>query len=67
MDRTNQMAFELEHMIKTGEIDEDVVDEITSIVQDLKEGKRTLNEFYRPSTPQKLLDIFDEVNQRIKR
>ena len=64
MDRTIQMASELESMIEAGEIDKDVVDEI---VQDLREGKRTLNEFYRASTTQKLLDIFDVVNQRVKR
>ena len=67
MDRTVQMANELENMIEAGEIDGDVVDDITSVVKDLREGKRTLNEFYRASTPQKLLDIFDEVNQRVKR
>lgn len=67
MDRTIQMASELESMLEAGEIDEDVVDEITSVVQDLRVGKRTLNEFYRASTPQKLLDIFDVVNQRVKR
>ena len=67
MDRTIQMASELESMIEAGEIDKDVVDEITSVVQDLRDGKRTLNEFYQASTPQKLLDIFDVVNQRVKR
>lgn len=67
MDRTNQMAVELENMISGGEIDGDVVDEVTSIVQDLREGKRELNDFYRGSTPQKLLEILDEVNQRVKR
>ncbi|HWO78270.1 MAG TPA: hypothetical protein VNM69_20590 [Bacillus sp. (in: firmicutes)] len=67
MDRTLQMASELESMIKAGEIEEDVVDDITSVIQDLRDGKRTLNEFYRASTSEKLLDILDEVNQRVKR
>ncbi|HZG72425.1 MAG TPA: hypothetical protein VEY51_12890 [Chondromyces sp.] len=67
MDRTIQMASELESMIEAGEVDTDVVDEISSIVQELKDGNRTLNEFYRASTPQKLLDILDTVNQRVKR
>ncbi|WP_243354200.1 hypothetical protein [Bacillus litorisediminis] len=67
MDRTLQMASELESMIKAGEIEEDVVDDITSVIQDLRDGKRTLNGFYRASTSEKLLDILDEVNQRVKR
>jgi hypothetical protein len=50
-----------------GEIDGDVLDEVTSIVQDLRVGRHTLDEFYRASTPQKLLDILDVVNQRVKR
>ncbi|MET3699574.1 hypothetical protein SAMN05877753_11246 [Bacillus oleivorans] len=67
MDRTIQMANELERMIEAGEIDKDVIDEITSVIQDLRDGKRALNEFYQASAPQKLLDILDEVNQRVKR
>jgi predicted metal-dependent enzyme (double-stranded beta helix superfamily) len=67
MDRTNQMARELESMLTAGEIDTDIMDEIQSMVDDLKKGKKTLNEFYSASTPHKLLNILDVVNQRVKR
>ncbi|TCN25991.1 hypothetical protein [Mesobacillus foraminis] len=67
MDRTNQMARELENMLSAGEIDTDIKDEIKSVVDDLKTGSKTLNDFYSASTPHKLLTIFDIVNQRVKR
>ena len=66
MDRTTNSKW-IGKYVESGEIDEDVVNASTSVVQDLRVGKRTLNEFYRASTPQKLLDIFDVVNQRAKR
>jgi hypothetical protein len=67
VDRTNQMASELESMIEGGEVDGDVIDELTTIIKGLREGNRTLNDYYQASTPHKLLDIFDTVNQRVKR
>ncbi|KKI90383.1 hypothetical protein WQ54_20695 [Bacillus sp. SA1-12] len=67
MDRTTQMANELEKMIERGEIAPDVTDEVTEIVQGLKKGKQTIEEFYGASTPQKLLSILDVVNERVKR
>jgi predicted metal-dependent enzyme (double-stranded beta helix superfamily) len=66
MDRTNQMARELENMLSAGEIDTDI-NEIKSVVDDLKTGSKTLNDFYSASTPHKLLTVFDIVNQRVKR
>ena len=67
MDRTAQMASELESMMEAGEIDQDMADEIVSIIQELREGNRTLNEFYGASTSPQLLEVLDEVNQRVKR
>nr|WP_263326711.1 hypothetical protein [Neobacillus sp. Marseille-Q6967] len=67
MDWNNQMAAELEKMMAAGEVDQDVMDEVTSIVDGLKQGQQDLNDFYRASTPHKLLEILDEVNQRVKR
>lgn len=67
MDHTSQMANELENMLAAGEIDSDITDEIQSVINQLKEGKKTLNEFYSGGTPRKLLNVFDVVNQRIKR
>jgi uncharacterized membrane protein len=64
---TSQMANELEKMISDDEIDNDFMDEIMSVVHDLREGNKALIDFYRPSSPQKLLDVLDEVNQRVKR
>jgi hypothetical protein len=67
MDRVNEMAVELESMVNAGEVDGDIVDEITTMVQELREGKKSLNEYYRASTPHKILAVLDEVNQRVKR
>lgn len=67
MERSLQMAMELENMLTAGEIDHEILDEVSIIVKELKNGKHTLNEYYRASTSHKLLEIFDEVNQKVKR
>lgn len=67
MDRTAQMANELEQMIERGEVDRDMKDEVTSVILDMRAGTHTLDQLYGASTPHKLLEILDEVNQRVKR
>jgi hypothetical protein len=67
MEWKNQMAAELKNMIEAREVDSDIVDAVSNMAQELREGRKNLNDYYRTSTPQKILDVLDEVNQRVKR
>ncbi|KKK37733.1 hypothetical protein WQ57_12295 [Mesobacillus campisalis] len=67
MDIASQMAAELKQMIQAGEIQEDITDELQAIIQGLESGKRQMNDYYGASTSGKVLQVLDEVNQRIKK
>ncbi|OCA90563.1 hypothetical protein A8F94_01385 [Bacillus sp. FJAT-27225] len=67
MDFSKEMALELENMIRAGEVDHDIADDISAAVLGLRNGTKFLDDFYRASTPHKVLEVFDEVSQRVKR
>ncbi|WP_409300154.1 hypothetical protein [Peribacillus sp. SCS-155] len=67
MDRSKQIAAELYNMIEAGDVQDDIIDEIVSMANALSQGSGMVEDYYRASTPRKILEVFDEVNQRVKR
>ncbi|WP_156319802.1 hypothetical protein [Bacillus sp. FJAT-18017] len=64
MDFTKEMVLELENMIRNDEVEAGLVNEI---IDGLRNGTKSLEDFYTASAPHRLLEVLDEVSERIKR